>query len=109
MVSNRTPYPNPLQTKYEYTVYLFIQGRRERGEFNQRERDRGDRGEYRSQSWVENTNVTECTREIFYPQSINSDKYLPQSPFTYIFLREKTETEIRLRCAEGPTTLYPFK
>jgi hypothetical protein len=39
----------------------------------------------RSQSWVENTNVTECTQEIGYLQSINSDEYLPQSPFTSKF------------------------
>jgi hypothetical protein len=30
-----------------------------------------------SRSWVENTNMTDCT----YHQSINSDKRLPQSPF----------------------------
>jgi hypothetical protein len=38
---------------------------------NQREGDRGNRGEYRSQIWVENTNMTECTQEIGYLQSIN--------------------------------------
>ncbi len=32
----RTPYP-PTLTVYVYTVYLFTQGRGERGEFNQRE------------------------------------------------------------------------
>jgi hypothetical protein len=28
---------------------------------NQREGERGNRGKYSSQSWVENTNMTECT------------------------------------------------
>jgi hypothetical protein len=51
-------------------------GRGRGGVLNQRERERGNRGEYRSQRWVENTNMTECT------QSINSDKRLLQSPFT---------------------------
>ncbi len=44
----------------------------------------GNRGEYRSESRVKNT---ECTQEIGYLQSVNTDKYLPQSPFTGIFLR----------------------
>jgi hypothetical protein len=48
---------------------------------------RGNRGEYRSQSWVENTNMTECTQEIGCLQSINSDKHLPQSPLTGQFFR----------------------
>ncbi len=39
---------------------------------NQREGERGNRGEYRSKSWVENTNMTDCTQEIGYLQSINS-------------------------------------
>jgi hypothetical protein len=34
------------------------------GESNQREGARGNRGEYRSQSWGENTNMTLCTQEI---------------------------------------------
>ncbi len=34
------------------------------GVVSQRERERGNRGEYRSQSWVENTNMTECRQEI---------------------------------------------
>jgi hypothetical protein len=38
MVSNRTPYPPPTH----FTVYLL----------NPREGERGNRGEYRSQSWV---------------------------------------------------------
>jgi hypothetical protein len=52
------------------------------GELNQREGVRGNRLVYRSQSCVESTNVTECTQEIGYLQSINSDKHLPQSTFT---------------------------
>jgi hypothetical protein len=49
-----------------YTVYLFTQGRGE-GELNQREGERGNRGEYRSKSWFGNTNMTE---EIGYLQDI---------------------------------------
>ncbi len=48
------------------------------GELNEREEERGNR----SQSWVENANITECTQEIGYLQSTNSDKHLPQSLFT---------------------------
>ncbi len=49
---------------------------------NQREGERGNTEEYRSQSWVENINMTECTQEIGALQYIyiNSDKNLPQSP-----------------------------
>ncbi len=39
---------------------------------NQREGERGNREKHRSQSWVEDTNMTECTQEIGYLQSINS-------------------------------------
>jgi hypothetical protein len=40
-----------------------------------------EREEFRSQGWVKNTNMTECTQEIGYLQSINSDIHLPhQSP-----------------------------
>jgi hypothetical protein len=60
----RTPVPAPL---YVYhclgIVYLFAQ-RRGGGELNQREGERGNREEYRSQIWVENINMTECTQEI---------------------------------------------
>ncbi len=31
---------------------------------------------------VENTDITECSQEIGYLQSINSDKHLPESPVT---------------------------
>ncbi len=64
------------------TVYLFKQGGEE---LYQREGERGNRVEYRSQNWVENTNVTEFRQEIVYFQSMNSDKHLPQSPFTVQF------------------------
>ncbi len=40
----------------------------------------------RSQSWLENTNMTECTQEIGFLESINSDEHLPQSPFQVHFL-----------------------
>jgi hypothetical protein len=51
--------------------------------YNQREGERGNR----SQSWVENTNMTECTQEIGYLRSIISDKHLPQSRYTDQFFR----------------------
>jgi hypothetical protein len=44
-------------------------------------------GEYRSQSWVENTNMTECTQEISYLRSINFEKHLPQSHLKVNFFR----------------------
>jgi hypothetical protein len=52
------------------------------GERGQRKGERGNRGQYRPQSWVEKNNMTECTQEIGYLQSITSDEPLPQSPFT---------------------------
>ncbi len=55
-------------------------------ELNQREWERDNREEYRSQSWVENTNMTECTQKIGYLQSVISGKHLSQSPFTGKFL-----------------------
>jgi hypothetical protein len=80
----RTPYPPP---PTHYTFYRRIQNTYLKGkvggkELNQKEGERGNRGEYRSQSWVENNNKTECPQEIGYLQSINSDIHLPQSPFT---------------------------
>jgi hypothetical protein len=43
----------------------------------------GQRGEYRPQIWVENTNKTEYIQEIgpSLVYSINSDKHLHQNPF----------------------------
>ncbi len=56
---SRNPYPPPPHTVYLYTVYLFIQ---EGGgeELNQREGYRGNS----SQSWVENTNMTDCISSL---------------------------------------------
>ncbi len=34
------------------------------GELNQREEERGNREEYRTQSWAKNTNMTECTHKL---------------------------------------------
>jgi hypothetical protein len=51
-------------------------------ELNQREGERGNR----SKSLLENTNMTECTQEIGYLQSINPTyKHLSQLPFTCQF------------------------
>jgi hypothetical protein len=47
---------------------------------NQRQGEKGNRGEYSSKSWVASTNMTECTQKTGYLQSINSDKHLPRSP-----------------------------
>ncbi len=69
----RNPIPPP-HTEYVYTI--FKQERGEGGELNQWEGDKG----YSLKSWVENTNMTDCI-------SINSDKYLPQSPFSGNFLQ----------------------
>jgi hypothetical protein len=44
---------------YVYTVYLFTLGRG-----GSREGERSKRGEYRSQSFVENTNMTEGIQTI---------------------------------------------
>ncbi len=40
-------------------------------------------------SWVENTNMTKCTQEIGYLQSINYDKHLLQRPFAGKFFRRR--------------------
>jgi hypothetical protein len=69
----RTRYhPPPLYTLCTYSHREGGEG----GELNQRERERGNRGYYRSQSWVEKTKMTECTQEIGYLQYINSVKHL---------------------------------
>ncbi len=67
--------PHPLHTVNVYTVYLLTQGRGGGVVENQRERE-GQHRRVQITSWVENTNMSEWTQEI------NSDKHLPQSPFT---------------------------
>jgi hypothetical protein len=54
MVSNRIPYPIAHGIRMYSIQYLFTQGRGGGGgvELNQREGERGNRGEYRSQIWV---------------------------------------------------------
>ncbi len=52
--------PEPHTTVYVYTVYLFTQGRGEGGELNQREGKMGNI----SQSWVENTYMTDCISSL---------------------------------------------
>jgi hypothetical protein len=59
------------------------------GELNQREGEKGNRGDARSQCWLENTNMTDFTQVIGYLQSKKSDEHLPQSPFTGQFLRRR--------------------
>ncbi len=85
---------NPIPPKPPYTLYTCIlysllihTGKGRGGRVEPERRENGNREEYRSQSWVENTNMTECSHEIGYLQSINSDKHLPQSPFAGHFFR----------------------
>ncbi len=80
----QNPIPLPPYTLYTCIHSILIDtGKGGEGwELNQREGERGNREEYRSQSWVENTKITEWTQEINYLQSKNSDKHLPESPFT---------------------------
>ncbi len=77
MVSNRTknPSPPPSHTLPRYTFIWHIEGGG--GELNQREGLSGNS----SQIWFENTNMI-----WLYLQSINSDKHMPQSPFTGQFV-----------------------
>jgi hypothetical protein len=69
-----------------YKVYLLTQGRGKGGELNQREGERSNTEKYRSQSWVENSNMTECKQEIGYLLSKNYVKHLPHNPLTGHFL-----------------------
>jgi hypothetical protein len=58
MVSNRIPSPLYIVNVYS-TIILIHTGKRGRGgELNQRYGERGNKGKYRSQTWVENTNMT---------------------------------------------------
>jgi hypothetical protein len=68
--------PTPLHTVYVYTVYVLI-NTGEGAELNQRGGERGNKVEYRSHSWVENTSMSECTQEIGYLQSINTCRKVP--------------------------------
>ncbi len=66
-----TPTPPPFTHCIRvYSVLIHTGG--EGRELNQREGERGNRGEYKPQSWVENSNMTECTQEIGYLQPIKS-------------------------------------
>ncbi len=68
------PPPPPIHTVCVYTVYLFT---REGGDLNQREGERGNS----SQSWVENTNITDCISSLL--ALINT---YPKVPFHVSFL-----------------------
>ncbi len=82
MVST-TQHPPPLTATHCLYVYTVLWQQRSWGNSNQRAGERGNSWEYRSQSWVENTNMTECTQEFGYLQPVNSDKHLRiYSPFT---------------------------
>ncbi len=73
------PHTPPPYTLYKCIQYTYSH-REGGGELNQREGERGNRGEYRSYSCVENTNMTECTQEIGYLQSTNCDKHNRKFP-----------------------------
>jgi hypothetical protein len=85
---NPPPPPYTMYSVYVYTLYIIQARGRGAGELSQREGEsgNGNTGEYRSQSWIKNTIMTECTQDIGYLQSINSVKHLPQGPFTGQFL-----------------------
>jgi hypothetical protein len=75
--------PPPFHTVYDTYLHREVEG-----ELNQREGERGNlQGRVQITSWVENTNMTECTQEICFLYSLNSDKHLPQCPFTGQFFR----------------------
>jgi hypothetical protein len=62
----------------------------EEGRVEQERRGEGQQGRVQSPNWVENTINTECMQEIGYLQPVNSDKHLPQSPFTGQFFKMAT-------------------
>jgi hypothetical protein len=67
LTDSSPPPPPPSHTVQTY-VYIITRG----GGgvvVNKREGERGNRGECRLKSWVENTIMTECTQEIGYLQS----------------------------------------
>jgi hypothetical protein len=74
-VWGQEPHTPPFKHCYVYTVYLFTQGG---GRGRVEPERRRDGPHHSSQSLVENTNMT----DYVYLQPINSDKQLPQCPFT---------------------------
>ncbi len=56
--------PPPTNCTRVYSTLIHTGKGGEGGELNQRERERGKTGEYRAQSRVKNTDMTECTQEI---------------------------------------------
>ncbi len=95
----RTTYPLPLTHCIQvYVVQHTVLIHTEKGgggELNQREGERVNS----SQSWVENTNMTNCISS-----SVNSDKHLPQSSLTGQFL----DDDILLWCLRYRTYLVDW-
>jgi hypothetical protein len=88
----RTPYPLLPLTHCIGTLiqYTYTHSHREEGRVEPERRGEGQQGRVQSPNWVENTIHTELMKEIGYLQSVNSDKHLPQSPFTGQFFKMTT-------------------
>jgi hypothetical protein len=63
---DQNPYPPPPPLTHHTCIHHTYSHRGMGGELNQKEGKSGNRGENSSQSWVENTNMTEGTQEIGY-------------------------------------------
>ncbi len=77
MLSNTTNIPPPPRYTHCNRIYFLYThictySHRKGGRVEPERRGEGNRGEFRSQSWFEYTNMTECTQETGYLQSINS-------------------------------------
>ncbi len=73
-LTSRAPYPPPLTHCIRvYSIHNHT-GKGGRWRVEPERRERGNTGEYKYHSRVENTNMTEWTQEIRYLQSITTDR-----------------------------------